>query len=98
MVKKKYDLQELSSDKLKSYVKKAEQSKSKSEYDADSHVTGDYHGGEKSLKNTMKDISKRSKGLKTAKDKIWRKKMQDEHDGPNRDGKSAKDGVRYSGD
>jgi hypothetical protein len=92
------NLQELSKDTLKSYVKKATQAKDQSEYDADSHATGDFHGGEKSLKKTMKDISKRTKGIKTAKDKIWRKNAQDEYDGPNRDGKKASDGVRYTGD
>jgi hypothetical protein len=35
---------------------------------------------------------------KEKKDLAWRKKVQKEYDGPNREGKSASDGVRYTGD
>jgi hypothetical protein len=100
------NLQELSSDKLKSYVDKAVKSRDTNDKKAKEHAWRANDAG--TIKTLSKHIGKRDqaekkvanrdKGIKTAKDKIWRKKVQKEYDGPNREGKSASDGVRYTGD
>lgn len=106
VVKEEENLQELSTDKLKSYVSKAEKSKETHDKKAKEHAWRANDAG--TIKTLSKHIGKRDqaekkvanrdKGIKTAKDKIWRKKVQAEYDGPNRDGKTANDGVRYTGD
>jgi hypothetical protein len=108
------NLQELSKKTLRSYIskatddatKKSDSSKAAAYVDAKKTASSLYKKAKSRFNNVEKAKEKLKEGLKTGdyghekekKDLAWRKRVQKEYDGPNREGKSADDGVRYTGD